>query len=190
MKNAIITLNLVLLSLVAQAETKFELEISKKSEKGTAAHAIQVILKPKGDDTEVPPLQVDLPARMRTRITGVKFEKAMVAIVLQYDEFHLEYREYTISSGKWTLASKRKICELNGYLSTSLKKVQIRDFGEIEVTFGKETVPAKPLNWDKEIIEGTHAPDREDIIETYSIKKDGRVVKSGDRNRFRGNGAE
>jgi len=186
MKKTIIAVNIFVLTLIAQAETKFEIEILKAVDKGEVQNTKRVILKLKGLDAELPPLQVDLPIANRARIVGVKFEKSLVAVVLQFDEFYLEYREYLNNSDKWMLSNSKRICELNGFLSSALTDVQIKQFGEIEVRFGKKADPTKPFNWDKEIVEGGHGHKNDDIVETYSIKKDGSVVKTGDLNRFRG----
>jgi len=186
MKNTIIAVNIFLLTLIGQAETKFEIEISKATGNGGTPNTKHVILKSKESDAEFPPLQVDLPIAIRSRIVGLKFEKPLLAVVLQFDELYLEYREYLNKSGKWMLSSNKRICDLNGFLSSSLKDVQVKQFGEIEVRFGKKTEPAKPFIWDKEVLDGGHAHKNDDIVETYSINKDGSVGKTGDLNRFRG----
>ena len=180
MKNAMIIVTSLILSMAVKAETKFEYEITKANgEEKSAGAKGRLSLLIKGANSPLPALKFDVPTSILVRLVEAKFGNNKLAMVLQMDEFNLEYREYSIKSEEWKLIRSTKLCDLSGFRATHLKKVTISNFGEVKVRFGKNTADHKgPVKWENIVLHGLDADNDDDTLEDYSLKDDGNFVKT------------
>ena len=191
MKKALMITSALFLNLQVRAETTFEYDITKVPGEKIAISPGRLALKIKGTSSPIPPIRFDVPSSMLIRLVGAKVENEKAAVVLQFDDFNLEYREYSIKSNEWTMTRRNRICDLNGPLSDRLKKVTITKLGELEIRFGR-TVSGDPrhLKWEDAVLQGAFADENDDIVEGYSLKDDGKNVRTGKGNPFRPRGKE
>jgi len=130
-------------------------------------------------------LKVKVPETALTRIAGVRFEGSKTAVVVQLDEFYLEYREYDLVGKGWKLSRKARLCNLNGALSLRLKEVEMERFGEAVVRFGRESQLGGSSTRELAVVAKAFPREKDDIVESYRLKGERFVEVSGVRNRFR-----
>lgn len=126
------------------------------------------------DQKSLPPLTLDFPKGIRTRIAAVSVGNDNMNVVVQFDEFYLQSYRYTLEDSKWVLGRESRVCTLNGPLARSLRAVSLLPSGDISVIFSKHTIPRdKQHRWERDLIDEEIEAKENDIVETYTQSVDG-----------------
>jgi hypothetical protein len=153
-----------------------EVEIEKVSIPGKATHdAVFVKGGTRGVSSLDKGIRLEFSKAAQTRIVSARFDDKRAAIVIQLDEFFLEYREYELRKGDWSEAGKYRLRGLNGYLATALKRVRIEDWGNVTVRFGNRPVHGSYKEWELAVVNETFEQEDGDTVESFKLA-DGKFV--------------
>lgn len=138
------------------------------------------------DQKSLPPLTLEFPKGIRTRIAAVSVGNNNMNVVVQFDEFYLQSYRYNLEDSKWILDGESRVCTLNGPLARSLHAVSILPNGDISVMFSKHAIPRdKHQRWERELIDDTKETKENDVVETYTQNEVGLWEAKGTRHPLR-----
>lgn len=138
------------------------------------------------DQKSLPPLTLEFPKGIRTRIAAVSVGNDNMNVVVQFDEFYLQSYRYTLEDSKWILAGESRVCTLNGPLARNLHAVSILPNGDISVVFSKHAIPRdKQQRWERGLIDETRETKENDVVETYTQNGVGIWEAKGSRHPLR-----
>ena len=106
----------------------------------------------------------------RTRFASIKHTDSRLEVVIQFDEFSLDYYDYRLEAGKWVLSSKKPVCSLNGQISGRIAQVDIVNEETIDVKLHKEGSSLGKSGWDKELLLKDHKEKKDLQVERYALQ--------------------
>ncbi|MEK7951851.1 hypothetical protein [Luteolibacter soli] len=115
-------------------------------------------------------LEVEVPGAALIRIAAVRFGGSKAAVVVQVDEFFLEYREYQLAGKRWELSRKARLRELNGALSLRLKEVEMKRLGEATVRFGKQSLETSVGGWELAVVGRAFPREKDDSVQSFRLE--------------------
>lgn len=186
MKTLAITLLITTASLLmADEATKRPFDVTEESDVlSETTHITRYRIN--ADKKSLPPLILEFPKGIRTRVAAVSISEDKINVVIQFDEFYLQSYRYTLGDSKWSLGEESRVCTLNGPLARSLSAVSLLPNGDISVVFSKHPIPRdKQQRWERVLIDKTLEAHGNDIVETYLKNGDGSWEAKGTRHPLR-----
>jgi hypothetical protein len=174
MKTLAITILIITASLsMADEATKRSFDITESSNDTDVTSNI-IRYRINADQKSLPPLTLEFPKGIRTRIAAVSVGNDNLNVVVQFDEFYLQSYRYTVKDSKWALDGQSRVCTLNGPLARSLRAVSLLPSGDISVIFSKHAIPReKQQRWERDLIDDTIQAKENDVVETYTQNGEG-----------------
>ena len=178
---------LLLLSKVSAQEIQWHVTVREtpdssnlKSLEGTLSEK-DLKLSAINSKEHFPELAVPVPKGFKTRFVAAKLEGEKLAVVLQWDEFFLQYEEFQLENNAWKRNKKLEVCKLYGTTVERLAEVEITKFGQIEVRYSEKPVQLGPVSKRHEelILKKYHRKDN-DQVRKYAIGIDGNFSLSVD----------
>ena len=102
-----------------------------------------------------------------------------MAVVIQVDEFFLEYREFQLQNGQWVPIRNNRITRLNGSRATHLSHVDILDWGVVEAWFAPPQGSVESNDWNLDLLNSKKGERKDFLIERYEIEATGNVKQEG-----------
>lgn len=127
-------------------------------------------IKVMGFKSEVPDLIIPTYSTVNVRIAATSLSLNQIEVVIQMDEFRLDYSDYRLVDGKWILKIQKRVCSLNGSLAMALAQVDIHEGGIVEIKYHEGISSKRILSWDKELIQKDHKENDKLLSERYLLK--------------------
>lgn len=125
------------------------------------------------NDSPLPDLVIPTYSSGRRRVADARLSKGRFEIVIQTDEFSLDYYDYRLDDEKWALKSKKQVCSLNGQMARRIAQIDILDEGIVDIKLHKEGSNLGKSGWDKELLMKDHKEEKDMLAERYVLKNDG-----------------
>jgi hypothetical protein len=172
MKN-ILAIIILLHPLILKAEEseKYKVERVEASQKDGARPIKEIMLSFPDNKSGLP--SVSITEFGRTRFAAIKHDDKRLEVIIQFDEFSLDYYDYILDAGKWVLKSQKVVCKLNGALSLALAQVDILEGGAVEIKYHEVGSVARKSSWSDELINKDHKPNEKMNSERYTLKEGG-----------------
>ena len=180
----VISGNLSLAQITDISVTKNNAPVVVDKKSGVATSNAEFHLTIGKIQNSMPTLIIPTISSAQTRVSGARVKGDRVEVVIQVDEFYLEYMVYNLENSKWTLKFQKKLCSLNGQISTKIAQVDILDEGIIDVKLHNEESNPGKSGWDKELLMKDHKEERDMITERYALK-DGLFSLVGEASKYR-----
>jgi len=159
------------LTLKAEEGEKFKIERVEAPQKNDARPKKEIMLSFPDNKSGLP--SVSITEFGRTRFAAIKHDDKRLELIIQFDEFSLDYYDYKLEAGKWVLKSKKLVCSLNGALSLALAQVDILEGGAIEIKYHEVGSVARKSSWSDELINKDHKTNEKMNSERYTPKEGG-----------------
>jgi hypothetical protein len=141
-------------------------------------------IQPTNDNADIPELAIPTYSTGRRRIVDVRHSQGRMEVAIQVDELGIDYYDYRLNDGHWTLEKQRRICSLNGMLALKLAQVDIVEDGLVQVTYRDESSDGRASSWADELLTKENRGKAGLMKEEYKLK-DGQFTLSGDPVRLR-----
>jgi hypothetical protein len=124
----------------------------------------------------LPDLVIPTYSTFCSRVVDVRYSNNRVEVVVQNDEFGMNYSDYKLVGEEWVLQGQKSVCSLNGNLALKLAQVNILEGGIVEVKYHEESSVSGKSGWNNELINKDHKHNEKLLSERYALKKDGFVI--------------
>jgi hypothetical protein len=121
-------------------------------------------------NSAIPDLAIPTYSSGRRRVVDVRYSKDRIEVAIQVDELGIDYSDYKLVDGVWTLQNKKRVCTLSGALALALAQVDIHEGGVVEIKYHPEGSVARKSSWNDELVNKDHKSNENLNSERFTLK--------------------
>ena len=175
----VISIVLVSVSLAEENSNAFTATTEPILKSNAKQTSRSMILRAKAANKSFPELKADVPTGIGTRFAAIRQDGNRIALVVQVDQFYLEYREYILQNQIWIQTKQNKISKLNGTRMMRLAHVDILNWNEVEAWFSPLQGSVESNDWNLDLLNSKKGERKDFLIERYEIEATGNVKQEG-----------